>query len=67
MNIKLPYGCSMNFRYLLPTIFIGAMFTYFNLDYYRRKNIKLEKKMYKVLFICTVILFMASDIIILFS
>lgn len=67
MNIKLPYGCSMNFRYLLPTIFIGAMFTYFNLDYYRRKNIKLEKKMYKVLFMCTVILFMASDIIILFS
>ncbi len=67
MNIKLPYGCSMNFRYLLPTIFIGAIFTYFNLDYYRRKNINLEKKLYKIIFIGTVILFTASDIIILFS
>lgn len=67
MNIKLPYGCSMNFRYLLPSIFIGAVFTCFNLDYYRRKNIKLERNLYKILFIGTVILFIASDTIILFS
>lgn len=67
MNIKLPYGCSMNFRYLLPSIFIGAVFTCFNLDYYRRKNIKLERNLYKFLFIGTVILFIASDTIILFS
>lgn len=67
MNIELPYGCSMNFRYLLPTIFIGSIFTYFNLDYYRRKNIKLERNLYKALFIGTVILFIASDTIILFS
>lgn len=67
MNIKLPYGCSMNFRYLLPTIFIGAIFTYFNLDYYRRKNNKLERNLYKILFIGTIVLFMSSDIIILFS
>lgn len=67
MNMKLPYGCSMNFRYLLPTIFIGAMFTCFNLDYYRRKNIKLEKNLYKAIFIGTFILLSSSDIIILFS
>lgn len=67
MNIKLPYGCSMNFRYLLPTIFIGAMFVYFMLDYYRRKNSKVEKVLYKLIFIGNIILFGASNIILLFS
>lgn len=67
MNMKLPYGCSMNFRYLLPTIFIGAIFICFNLDYYRRKNIKLEKNLYKALYMGSIILLGASDIIILFS
>lgn len=67
MNMKLPYGCSMNFRYLLPTIFIGAIFICFNLDYYRRKNIKLERNLYKALFMGSIILLGASDIIILFS
>lgn len=67
MNIKLPYGCTMNFRYLLPTILIGALFTNFSLDYYRRKNPKLEKILYKILFLITFILLAFSDIILLFS
>lgn len=67
MNIKLPYGCSMNFRYLLPSILIGSLFVYFNLDYYKRKNPKLEKILYKLIFIGNIILFGASNTIILFS
>lgn len=67
MNIKLPYGCSMNFRYLLPTILIGALFTIFNLDYYRRKNAQLEKYLYKLIYIITLVLLFLADIIILFS
>lgn len=67
MNIKLPYGCTMDFRYLFPTILIGALFVVFALDNFRRKKPKLEIKAYKLLFLLTTILLMASDIIILFS
>jgi hypothetical protein len=26
LNIRLPYGCTMDFRYIVPTAFIGAVF-----------------------------------------
>ena len=32
MNLKLPYGCSMDFRYIVPTIFIQAIFICFELE-----------------------------------
>ncbi len=67
MNFKLPYGCSMNFRYLLITVLVGAIFVYFMLDYYRRKNHKVEMVLYKMIFLESLILFMASDLIILLS
>lgn len=67
MNFKLPYGCSMNFRYLLTTVLMGALFVYFMLDYYRRNNHQVETVLYKMIFLGNIILFMASDIIILFS
>lgn len=67
MNLKLPYGCSMNFRYLLITIFSGALFVYFALECYRRNNPKLEKVIYKMIFLGSVMLCMTSNVIILFS
>ena len=67
MNIKLPYGCSMDFRYLLPTILIGALFISYMLDNLRRKNPKLEKNLYKFFFLISFILVAFSDIILIFS
>lgn len=67
MNVKLPYGCSMDFRYLLSSILIGAIFVCFTLDYYRRKIPKLEKILYEIIFLSNFILFLGSNIILLFS
>lgn len=40
INIELPYGCTMDFRYIIPTLFVGFLFIGFEL-----KNI--EKSKYK--------------------
>lgn len=38
MNIKLPYGCTMDFRYIVPTLFVGAIFVGFELENIRKKK-----------------------------
>lgn len=43
MNIKLPYGCTMDFRYMVPTIFAGAIFVGFELENMRKKKQKTRK------------------------
>lgn len=63
MNLKLPYGCSMNFRYIISTLFIGIIFIGFEF-------IDIEKESYKnilyyVLFILVAIMLLFSNILIL--
>ena len=67
MNIKLPYGCSMDFRYLLVTLFIGVMFICFDLQNIKINKQKLFNKLYKDIIKLSLILFISSDIIIIFS
>lgn len=38
MNLKLPYACSMDFRYIVPTLYSGAIGVYYGL-----KNLSNEK------------------------
>lgn len=38
MNIKLPYGCTMDFRYMVSTLFVGAIFVGFELENMRKKK-----------------------------
>ena len=65
MNIKLPYGCSMDFRYIVPSIFVGAYYTYLYTIYMKDKNSK--KMLYNTILITSSILIIASDFILLFS
>ena len=65
MNLKLPYGCSMDFRYIVPTIFVQAIFICFELENIMRKNNKKEKIIFTYLFELALALMLFSDIIIL--
>lgn len=65
MNIKLQYGCSMDFRYIVPTLFVQAIFICFELENQRKKDKKREKKMYIYLYEMTYLLMGLADIIIL--
>lgn len=63
MNLKLPYGCSMDFRYIVSTIFVQAFFICFELDNIKNKN--KEGIIFIYLFEITLVLMLTSDIIIL--
>lgn len=63
MNIKLPYGCSMDFRYIVPVIFIQGFIICFELEKMKNKN--KAKKIFEVVSIIMIILLIASDYIIL--
>ncbi len=65
MNLKLPYGCSMDFRYIVPTIFIQAIFICFELENIMRKNKKKGNIIFAYIFELTLVLMLFSDIIIL--
>lgn len=65
MNLKLPYGCSMDFRYIVPTIFIQAIFICFELENIMRKDKKKEGIIFTCLFEFTLALMLTSNIIIL--
>lgn len=66
VNIKLPYGCTMDFRYMFSTIFTGTMFICFALDRVKRgKNKSLYRGMLLTINILTLILFVSSDMIVL--
>ena len=44
-NLTMPYGCTMDFRYIVPTIFTGMMFIIINmLSYKKDKNSILKSK-----------------------
>ena len=65
MNIKLPYGCSMDFRYIVPTIFIGIYFTVLQLK--KIQNKAKNKLMYNTLMQISIVLVVASNFILLVS
>lgn len=65
MNIKLPYGCSMDFRYIVPTIFIGIYFI--GLQLRKIQNEATNKWIYKILMQISIVLVIASNFILLFS
>ena len=65
MNIKLPYGCSMDFRYIVPTIFIGIYLIVLQLK--KIKNEAKNRLIYNTLMKITMVLVVASNFILLFS
>jgi 4-amino-4-deoxy-L-arabinose transferase-like glycosyltransferase len=67
MNNNLPYTCSMDFRYMFPTLFVGVLFIAFELSSIKRKNSKYEKVFYNIIMCISYILMISSDIIIMFS
>ena len=65
MNIKLPYGCSMDFRYIVPTIFIGIYFI--GLQLRKIQNEAKNKFIYRTLMQISIVLVVASNFILLVS
>ena len=61
MNLKLPYGCSMDFRYIVPTLFVQAYFICFEFE----KNEKRNNQLFTVLFEMTFVLMLFANYIIL--
>ena len=62
VNIKLPYGCTMDFRYIFSTLFVGTMFICFNMD-----KTKFSKQIYNIILVLTLILLVSANTIILCS
>lgn len=65
MNIKLPYGCSMDFRYIVPTIFIGIYFI--GLQLRKIQNEAKNKLIYRTLMQISIVLVVSSNFILLVS
>ena len=65
MNLDLPYGCSMDFRYLTLTLFTGIMFIYFVIYNLNRKNKKLANIVLNIVFIMTILVIVITNIIII--
>ena len=65
MNIKLPSGCSMDFRYIVPTIFIGIYFI--GLQLRKIQNEAKNKLIYRTLMQISIVLVVASNFILLVS
>ena len=51
-NIKMPYGCTMDFRYVVPTVFIGMFFI---AQSFERKNKFNIKDIYKAVTIFSIL------------
>ena len=65
MNLKLPYGCTMDFRYVVPTLFVGIIFVGIELENVQRKNKRVSKFLYNSILLLTFILMLCSNTIIL--
>lgn len=63
MNIKLPYGCSMDFRYTVPVLFVQGFFICFGLERIGRKNKEKEKKLFIFMTILTSVMLLLPDFI----
>lgn len=67
MNIKLPYGFSMDFRYLLTLLPIGAIFVYANIESIIKNNKYLGNYIYGMVNFLTTILLIFTNLIIFTS
>ena len=67
MNVELPYGCSMDFRYMVLTLFTGIMAIYFALYDLKIKDIKKAEFILDVIFIMTIIVIVGVNLIILLT
>lgn len=47
-NMLMPYGCTMDFRYIVPTIFTGMMFIIINLMKFNKNNFYIWK--YRIIY-----------------
>ena len=65
MNIDLPYGCSMDFRYLLCTIVTSILLVYFELIIVKYKHKKLANVLFYIVFISAIMMIVAANIIII--
>lgn len=63
MNIKLPYGCSMDFRYIVSTIFLGS---YFIVKYFQTLENK-QNNIESITILLLIILLISSNYIIFCS
>lgn len=65
MNLKLPYGCTMDFRYIVSTLFVGALFVGIQLENIERNDKKFANFLYNSIFLLTFILMLCSNTILL--
>lgn len=60
VNIKLPYPCTMHFRYLLPSVLIAAIFIKYHLDSIRKKNEIVEKLLFGIILFFALLMYMMA-------
>ena len=64
-NISMPYGCTMDFRYIVPTILMGMTFIVNDLEQNKNKKYKLSVICVLSLFIVLSMIFELTDMSIL--
>ncbi len=65
VNIKLPYGCTMDFRYMLLNLFVGITFIGFELDKRMENNRKIANIEYSIIFTLAIVMIVTSNWIVL--
>ena len=59
-NVRFPYGCTMDFRYIVPTVFVGAIALSLALDRIKRKQTRIGNLVFVLGAGCVVIYGIAS-------
>ncbi len=65
VNIKMPYGCTMDFRYILMNLIIGITFIGFELKHQEGEKSEFSKLLYVLFIILSIFFIVSSNIIIL--
>ncbi|MCI9063863.1 MAG: hypothetical protein HFJ17_04605 [Clostridia bacterium] len=63
-NLSMPYGCTMDFRYIVPTAFLGIVFLFIDLCYSEDKK---YHNIYKCAIYLLSIVFIISSVISIFT
>lgn len=67
LNLKLPYGCSMDFRYVVPLIFVQVFLICFELQNIIKRNEKIGRICLLCVFELTLVLMLVSNMIVAFG
>ena len=59
-NVRFPYGCTMDFRYIVPTVFVGAIALSLALDRIKRKHTKIGNFVFAVVAVVVALYSIAS-------